>query len=361
MTSFQPTLLGRLFVLILGIGLAGEAISTSHAQDVAASAAEREEPIRGIVISCQTWGQEWGTDAMVEAMREVKALGANWVQIHPYGAVTREGEIRMRRMPEDPDEAPIWLKRPIEEAHKLGLKICITPHVAPWRAGWGWRGEITFDSKAKWNRFFSDYKIWITRLARLCRDADGFTVGSELDQTLDGNERRWRDIISAVRAETDAPLTYAANWPDYQRVPFWDALDVISLSAYFPVVNHQRMPEASEIDRAWQRIRGEALAYGRQQNRKVVFMELGYDVGMNAARKPWEDGDRKPGGEALQALCLDRALAAVEEEDDLIGTFLWKWFPGPVRRETFLVSAPHMREVVARHWQKEPLDKTTDL
>ena len=110
-----------------------------------------DEPVRGIVISCQTWGQEWGTDEMVEAMREVKALGANWVQIHPYGAVTRDGEIRMRRMPEDPDEAPIWLKRPIEEAHKLGLKICITPHVAPWRAGWGWRGEITFDSKAKWN------------------------------------------------------------------------------------------------------------------------------------------------------------------------------------------------------------------
>ncbi|MBT5900865.1 MAG: hypothetical protein HOH58_02010 [Opitutaceae bacterium] len=320
-----------------------------------------DEPVRGIVISCQTWGQEWGTDEMVEAMREVKALGANWVQIHPYGAVTRDGEIRMRRMPEDPDEAPIWLKRPIEEAHKLGLKICITPHVAPWRAGWGWRGEITFDSKAKWNRFFQDYKVWITRLARLCRDADGFTVGSELDQTLEGNERRWRDIIAAVREETDAPLTYAANWPDYQKVPFWDALDVISLSAYFPMVNHQRTPAPAELDRTWQRVRGEALAYARSQNKRIVFMELGYDVGMNAAREPWEDGDRREGGEALQAMLLDRALSAVKEEDDLIGTFLWKWFAGPVRRETFMVSAPHMREVVARHWAEESVDNAADL
>ncbi len=322
---------------------------------------EKDEPIRGIVISCQTWGQEWGTDEMVEAMREVKALGTNWIQIHPYGAVTREGEIRMRGIPEDPDEAPIWLKRPIEEAHRLGLKICITPHVAPWRAGWGWRGEITFDLKAKWNRFFEDYEEWITRLARICREADGFTFGSELDQTLDGNERLWRDIIAAVRTETDAPLTYSANWPDYQKVPFWDALDVISLSAYFPMVKHQRMPESAELDRTWQRVRGEALAYARSQNKRILFMELGYDVGMNSAREPWKDGDRREGGEELQAMLLDRALNAVEEEDDLIGTFLWKWFAGPVRRETFMVSTPHMREVVARHWQEEPMDKSPDL
>lgn len=341
---------------VVAIGFAGGVIRAAPTPS-----STQDEPIRGVVISCQTWGKEWGSDAMVEALQEVKALGANWVQIHPYGSVTREGEILLGRLPEDPDEAPDWLRRPIAEAHRLGLKICITPHVAPWRAGWGWRGEITFDSPAKWDRFFRDYQVWITRLARLCRDADGFTVGSELDQTLAGNESRWRGIIAAVRAETDAALTYAANWPDYQRVPFWDALDVISLSAYFPVVNHQRMPTAAELDRTWRRIRGEALAYARRQNRRIVFMELGYDLGMNAAREPWKDGDRRAGGETLQALCLDRALAAIGEEDDLIGAFLWKWFPGPVRRETFLVSAPHMREVVARHWAEEPVDNAPKL
>lgn len=315
------------------------------------------EPVRGIVISCQTWGQEWGTDAMVEAMQEVKDLGANWVQIHPYAAVTREGGLRLRRWGIN-DPAPQWLTRPIKEAHRLGLKICITPHVAPWRAGWGWRGDIQFDTKAQWNQFFADYKEWITRLAEVCRDADGFTVGSELDQTIEDHEKHWREIIAAVREKTDAPLAYAANWPDYQRVPFWDALDVIAVSAYFPVVQHQRMATGEEIDRAWQRIRGEALAYARTQYRQVVFMELGYDTGMNAARAPWEDGDGRPGGAELQALCLDRALAAVEEPgDDLVGSFLWKWFAGPAPYENFLKSEPHMREVVARHWQDQPVSE----
>ena len=325
----------------------------------ATEVAPAEPPVRGIVISCQTWGQEWGTDEMVEAMREIKALGANWVQIHPYAGVTREGALKLRRwQPEDPP--PRWLTRPIEEAHRLGLKICITPHIAPWRAGWGWRGEIRFDTDEQWDQFFDDYHTWITALAKICRDADGFTVGSELDQTIESHEDRWREIIRSVRAETDAPLAYAANWPDYQRVPFWDALDVIAVSAYFPMVQHQRLPNDAELDRTWNRIRGEVLAYARTQYRQVVFMELGYDTGLNAARMPWADGDGRPGGIELQARCLDRALAAVEiPDDDLVGSFLWKWFPGPAPRENFLKSEPHMREVIARHWGTHA--KTTEL
>ncbi|WP_221031160.1 glycoside hydrolase family 113 [Actomonas aquatica] len=310
-----------------------------------------DDTIRGVVISCQTWGREWGTDEMVEAMQEIKALGGNWVQIHPYGGIQRDGSISFGRLPEDPDEAPVWLARPIAEAQRLGLKICITPHLAPWRAGWSWRGDIRFEDDAAWERFFRDYEAWITRLARLCRDADGFVVGSELDQTIPGHEREWRRIIAAVRAETDAALSYAANWPDYQRVPFWDALDCISVSAYFPLVDHDRYPTPSELDRAWSRIREDLLDYGRRQGLRVVLMELGYDTGLNVAREPWRDGDRRAGGASLQALCLDRALTAIEQpDDDLLGAFLWKWFPGDSRGETFLKSDPHMREVIARHW-----------
>jgi hypothetical protein len=312
---------------------------------------ESEEPIRGVVISCQTFGREWGSDEMVEAMQEVKALGANWIQIHPYGTVQRDGTIRFGRGMSADDEAPQWLSRPIAEAHRLGLKICITPHIAPWRAGWDWRGDITFETKAQQDTFFREYEQWITRLARFCRDADGFTVGSELDQMLNGREQEWRQIIAAVRAETDAALTYAANWPDYKRVKFWDALDVISISAYFPVAKHDGLPTVQEIDESWQRIRRQVLDYAATQNRRVVFMELGYDKSLRAAIEPWKNGHSEPGAEALQTLCLDRALLALEEPDDLLGSFLWKWFPGNSRGEDFLVSTPAMREVVARHWQ----------
>ncbi len=332
-------------LLAFAIGL------TSAAAEPIRPDQDAEEPIQGIIISCQTFGREWGSDEMVEAMREVKALGANWVQIHPYGSVQRDGSIHFGRGMSADGTPPQWLSRPIAEAHKLGLKICITPHIAPWRAGWDWRGEITFETKAQWDKFFTDYERWITQLARYCKEADGFTVGSELDQTLAGRERDWRRIIASVRAETDAPLTYAANWPDYQRVKFWDALDVISISAYFPVANHDRMPTAAELDKSWRRIKAEVLAYAATQYRRVIFMELGYDHSLRAAIEPWKNGRSEPGAEALQTLCLDRALSAVGEPDDLLGAFLWKWFPGESRGEDFLVSTPAMRAVVAKHWQ----------
>lgn len=314
-------------------------------------------PIRGIVISCQTWGHEWGSDAMVEALHEVKALGANWVQIHPYGGIDREGNVSLGRLPAD-GSTPDWLARPIAEAHRLGLKICITPHLAGWRAGWSWRGDITFDSPEAWARFFASYRTWITTLARLCADADGFSVGSELDRTVPGHEREWREIITAVRRETRAPLTYAANWTDVTAIPFWDALDVISVSAYYPLVDHDQPPTAAELDTSWRRILAELRAYSRPLGKPVVFMEVGYDRSLTAAREPWADGRREPGAEAVQTLCLDRALAAVARDDHLLGAFLWKWFPGPVRRETFLVSTPAMREVVARHWSAATETKT---
>ncbi|MBL4575143.1 MAG: hypothetical protein JKY51_03470, partial [Opitutaceae bacterium] len=52
-----------------------------------------DEPIRGIIISCQTWGWEWGTDEMVEAMENVQAIGATWVAIHPYARIQRDGTV----------------------------------------------------------------------------------------------------------------------------------------------------------------------------------------------------------------------------------------------------------------------------
>lgn len=308
------------------------------------------EAVRGMTISCQTWGWEWGTDAMVEAMKEVKALGVNWISIHPYGSVSRDGTVQLRRM--NPDEPPpTWLRRPIEEAHRLGLKICITPHLAPWRSGWRWRGEISFDSEAEWDRFFSSYQEWIVQLAELCAGADAFVVGSELDQTVAGREAEWRSIISSVRRATPAALTYSANWSDYRRIPFWDALDVVGVSAYFPLVDQPGAPQAEEIEAGWNRIRRELNQFARSQGDKpVVLTEVGYDRSLGAAHQPWRDGQNEPGSERLQQQCLDAALAALRHDDHLIGAFIWKWFPGPVRRATFLASTPSMRAVIARHW-----------
>ncbi len=75
---------------------------------------ERSEPVRGMTISCQTWGWEWGTDEMVESMRELKKLGVNWISIHPYAGIRGDGTVGSRRRGDDDGH---WDKHGVEGEH----------------------------------------------------------------------------------------------------------------------------------------------------------------------------------------------------------------------------------------------------
>lgn len=302
--------------------------------------------VRGMVVSCQTWGWEWGSDAMVRTLDELKALGVNWVCIHPYAGIRGDGSVRV---PERWYEGADWLTRPIEEAHARGMKVFIKPHLAYWGSPFSWRGEIAFETDAQWDRFFDGYELWITRVAEVCKDADGFSVGTELDRTIHHDEA-WRRIIASVRDATDAPLTYSANWSDYERVGFWDDLDAIGVQAYFPLTDEEGLPEPQTLRRAWRRVADRLEAFAREHDRPIVLTELGYNRSSAAAIRPWESRSGGPNAEETQRRCLDAALDELAGRERVVGAFLWKWFPGETRGENFLKSTPAMRQVIARHW-----------
>ncbi len=327
---------------------------------IVAGAAAPDDPyarVNGMTISCQTWGWEWGTDEMVRAMEELKALGVNWIAIHPYAAIRADGEVVASRRTYDRQD---WLVRPIAEAHRLGLKLMIKPHLAYWGSPFSWRGAIRFTEDAHWARFFATYEAWVVRLAERCAGADAFVVGTELDQTI-AHQDSWRRIIRRVREHATCPLTYAANWTDYRDVPFWDALDVIGIQAYFPLTDHAGVPTPDELSRSWSAILEELDRYARDQHRQVVFTELGYNCSSEAASKPWayrSGGDRAA---EIQQLCLDAALRAVNQHPTVMGAFLWKWFAGPSPRENFLKSTPEMRAVIRSRWAAGLSPESTDL
>jgi len=306
------------------------------------------EHIRGITISTHGAGRDWGTDRIVSAFKAVKEIGADWVAIHPYASIRKDGSVRFRPFSEE--EPPAYLVRPIKEAHALGLKILVKPHLAYWGSGFAWRGDITFESPAEWRRFFSSYEAWIVKLARTCKAADGFVVGCELDKTI-SHEQEWRRIIAEVRRATGAGLTYAANWTHYRDVPFWDALDVVGIQAYFPLVREAGAGE-KEIRAGWKRRMRELSAFSEKTGRRVVFTELGYNRSFDAALRPWEHRTDGEEAERLQGLCLRVALEAVRREPTVIGSFLWKWFPPPrpVGRN-FQLATPYLKSVISGVWK----------
>ena len=186
-------------------------------------------------------------------------------------------------------------------------------------------------------------------LAAVTRDADAFAVGTELDRTL-GCETEWRDLVADVRAVTGAPLTYAANWADYTRVPFWDTVDIVGIQAYFPLTETM-VPDSLELVRGWTSRMRELAVFADSLDCHIVFTELGYNRSFDAPRQPWAYRVDGPEAEPMQSLCLRIALESIEREPAVVGAFLWKWFPDPhpVGRN-FQLATPELRRAISGVW-----------
>ncbi|TNE90032.1 MAG: hypothetical protein EP330_09395 [Deltaproteobacteria bacterium] len=318
--------------LLLAIALAHGAPAPAH-----------DGSVRGVTVSCPTWGYEWGTDAMVETLDELEELGVNWVAIHPYARIRADGTVAWRSH----DESPEWIARPIREAHARGMKVLIKPHLAYWGSPFAWRGEITFDEDEEWARFFTTYEGWVTEIARHSDGADAFAVGTELDRTVHRDE--WRAVITAVRAESPAALTYAANWTDFAEVPFWGELDAVGVQAYFPLVDANTEPTDAALSEGWKRVVDQLMVVAEAEDKPVVLTELGYPRSERAAREPWQ-ADDDANFEHLQTRALRTAIAAIDAEPRIVGAFLWKWFPGQHLPRDFALQRPAARAVLSEEW-----------
>lgn len=335
-------------------------LAAPRPQDFDRSPGAEHASVRGMTISCQTFGREWGTDAFAAELDRLAELGVNWIAIHPYASIAADGSLRWRDL--DPESPPVWLERPIREAHARGLEIFIKPHIAYWGSPFSWRGEIAFEDESSRARFFTDYTRWIVEVARCTRDADAFAVGTELGGMV-AHAEDWARIIEGVREVTPAHLTYAANWDSYLEVPFWDRLDCIGVQAYFPLCD-STSPTEADLDEGWRRVFDPLRSLSERTGKPVVFTELGYDAHLDTARTPWVGGGghgrggpgrtRDPAGLALQRRCLEvalRTLASEGEKDWLRGAFLWKWFAGRTHgAEDFVLDTEAIRATLSEQW-----------
>lgn len=316
-----------------------------------ATASAAPPPVfKGITISCQTWGREWQTPEMAAALDEVKALGANSVAIHPYARIAEDGRVLYRER-----DGNRHITVPLQWARERGLSVMLIPHIAYWGTKFLWRGEINFARAEEWDRFFADYETWIVEMARLAQahEVELFCVGLEFTHAEKFPER-WLKIIAAVRAVYFGKITYGGNWHEFESVKFWDALDYIGVLAYFPLTKTPN-PSSAELAAAWEKRCAELERFSRRQgNKKIVFVELGYNESAEAAARPWAF---QTGGERaaeIQARCYDIALTLPMKHSFLAGMFLWKWFPEVPshEEENFRVQTPAIKALIEKHWKK---------
>ena len=106
---------------------------------------------------------------------------------------------------------------------------------------------------------------------------------------------RWARLIEQVRQVYSGPLTYAANFDQFESVSFWNRLDLIAINAYFPL-RKRDLPESGHPDRTalfaarwghiFQAIDALRIRQGVPDHR-VLFTELGYTRRANSTIEPW--------------------------------------------------------------------------
>lgn len=312
--------------------------------------APRADFARGMTISCRGNGPgEWDSPAMGKAIASVKALGCDWISFHPYARIGNDASVRHRNRADDPS-----VIEPIAEAKRQGVKVLLKPHLAYWGSKFSWRGEIRFETEAEWQRFFAGYTDFIVHQAELAEaaGAHAFCVGTELDATAH-RQAEWRAVIAAVRKVYKGVLTYAANWDTYPRVPFWDAVDVIGIQAYFPISKADD-PSEAQLEAGWDRVLAELRRFSAKQHKPIALTELGYPLSPVAAAEPWTHTGRAPASEAAHGLKLRAmrvALRKIEAEPAIVGVMLWKWFATDRDgSHDFLLQYDAMRAVLREAW-----------
>ena len=314
------------------------------------SGEEAAQPfLKGMTITCPRFGQIWGTEHMVQAIREVRELGVEWIAIHPYIHIQSNGSLLFRR----PAHETEYLVRAVEIARREGVDFFWKPHLSYW-GSFEWRGAITFDDEAAWQRFFTGYRRFIVDQARFAEahHLPLFAIGVELEGTTHRPE--WRGILEEVREVYRGRITYAANWDRVAAVPFWDRVDVIGVQAYFPLSSAQS-PSPQALARGWDRHLDELQNLSEGLGGKpVLFTEIGYNPATNAAREPWGyQVNNTPSARQLRRQLMDVALQRLPQEPFLMGLFWWKWMPGThAGRSDFSMRDPEARAALLEAWGK---------
>jgi hypothetical protein len=226
------------------------------------------------------------------------------------------------------------LDRVIAAARAVGMRVVLTPKVmCPTCKRAPWRGILTPKDKA---RFFESYGQMIDKYAALAeRDHVWlFFIGSEWNRIQDQADR-WREISARARRSFHGVIGYEVNWDVFNQVTFWDAVDVVGVSAYFPLSEAEH-PTVRDLMAGWRqsasaKFNGQTWVadlrqLARDTGKPILFGELGYPALTHVGREPFEPNPKHEArDDEGQATAFQAALATFEPESWWLGAVWWQW------------------------------------
>lgn len=353
-----------------------------------------------------TWGWpgtrgDYAVPEAAESMRKLADTGTEWV------CLAFAPDMLTYDTPELPfaDDNPQMVtdaetRHAIDLAQHQGMQVILKPMVdcadGTWRAwirffrpttdaerargitgefdSWGdepqFRDGMVRDITS-WNKWWDNYTDYIVHYARLAEEkrVPVLCIGCELNSTEEF-EDRWRVLIGKVRSEFGGQITYDVNHGNDQNVHWFDAVDFISVSAYYPVPFLDGRPvdaeppdttTTAEIRAAMELNRKRLAAVSRKWQKPILFMEAGCTSVRGGARMPWDyfpESNARPVDEQEQANYYQAMFETYWPEPWFMGWCWWEWparlsDDDAARRRDFSIYGKQA-ESVLRTWYAKP-------
>jgi hypothetical protein len=302
--------------------------------------------VKGFTWGWTGWRGQYLGDKPADSMKKLAQTGSNYVCIS-FGAEMAT-----------PNEPPIFwgddykrmatddeIRRAIKLARDNNLKIILKPVVNVYDGTW--RAFIKFDTAAgtkdaaKWDKWWSDFRAFLLHYAKIAEETkcEMYCLGCEMISTEDF-EIRWRNVAADVRQVYGGPITYNANHGKENDIAWWDAVDVISMSAYYPVGTDDvllalkddlsKIPPSDTsleaLKRRWKPIKEKLADVSKKFDRPILFIELGVCSAKGCAAAPWTHEDPNMTYDAdEQKRYYQATLETFWDEPWFMGFTWWAW------------------------------------
>lgn len=266
------------------------------------------------------WKTGYDTPAAASSLAQLAQTGAGWVAFCPTGYVDGPSGSEIKITDGTPNDDS--LRRTIAQAHGLGLKVVLKPHVDAMGSRRP-RSTLLPSNRPAW---FKSYRKFLAHYAAMAQAerVELFVVGTELFSLTTAIDAPWWHLLIAdTRRAYSGPITYAANWYDFWKIDFWRKLDYIGIDGYFPIPGET--PAAQK--RSWLMYLPVLRAVAAATGKRVLFTEVGLSAQKGANLRPWDYGTFGRTDMHTQQLYFQSFLEVFDKERYFAGFLQWAWEP----------------------------------
>ena len=237
----------------------------------------------------------------------------------------------------------------IEYAKELELIVILKPTVNC--SNGTWRAFINFfdvdvPCEPKWSDWFDSHIQFHKHYAKIAEKTNCYMYICGCEMVMaDRKVEHFRNLIKEVKKDFSGLVSYNCDKYQEDHVQFWDSVDVISSSGYYPL---------GEMKQNFDRIKKVVQKY----NKDFFFAEAGCMSSAGSEKVPnnWEYAGEL--NHKTQAIWLNEFLEECRNTDFISGVGIWDWHYQLFTKEEaekdkgYSVSEKEAESIVKHHFEK---------